>query len=101
MTCSLGELSYSHNIKDYKLEFNKVSHAVPITEWSPLQQSVAIHLFCTEEKRHSDGAPETGSWVCKSAWGFLTHYSAGTTYPSPPSAPRTAIATEHYFIWQD
>jgi hypothetical protein len=31
MTYSLEELSYSHNIKDYKLEFNKVSRALPIT----------------------------------------------------------------------
>jgi hypothetical protein len=31
MTCSLEELSECHNIKDYKLEFNKVSRAFPIT----------------------------------------------------------------------
>jgi hypothetical protein len=72
MTCSLEALSHSHNIKDYKLEFNKVSRAVPITAGP--HYSVALHfILLGSGERESDGASEDGDWVSKSGCGFLTH----------------------------
>jgi hypothetical protein len=71
MTCSLEKLSGSHNIKDNKLEFNKVSRAVPITAGSPLQRSSSF--YSAGKWGGSDGASEDGDWVSKSGCGFLTH----------------------------
>jgi hypothetical protein len=68
MTCSLDELFDSYDIKDYKLEFNKVSRAVPITA----NRSSSFYS-AGERGRESDGASKDGDWVSKSGCGFLTH----------------------------
>ena len=45
MTSSLEDLSGSPNIKDYKLEFNKVSRSVPITGGTDYSNEKLFVLF--------------------------------------------------------
>ena len=84
MTSSLEDLSGSPNIKDYKLEFNKVSRSVPITGGTDYSNEKLFVLF---RRNLVDGRTdylkmEAGS-PCQNvvSWYSPWHHISRSTFP--------------------